>query len=125
MRKFALLCVLMAGMLSLHAKNPYPYLTFETTDGAKFSVSVSSLNLSVKGNVLTAGEHEFVISNLSKMYFSAVSESTTGIDAATGSVIDEAAEIYDLNGRVVPQKALSKGVYIVKMKNGVNRIVVR
>ena len=113
-------------MLTLHAENTYSYLTFETTDGAKFSVQASSISLSVKGNVLTAGEYEFVVSNLIKMYFSAVDESTTTrVDATMDTTFDEAVEIYNLKGAKVEKNELTKGVYIVKMKNGVNKIVVR
>lgn len=126
MRKFTFLCLFFVGMLTLHAENTYSYLTFETTDGAKFSVQASSISLSVKGNVLTAGEYEFVVSNLIKMYFSAVDESTTTrVDATMDTTFDEAVEIYNLKGAKVEKNELTKGVYIVKMKNGVNKIVVR
>lgn len=125
MRKFTFLCLFFVGLFTAYAENTYSYLTFETTDGAKFSVQASSLSLSVKGNVLTVGEYEFVVSNLSKMYFSAVNESTTNIGAATEIELDEVVEIYNLKGIKVCEKDLTKGVYIVKMKDGANKIIVR
>ena len=126
MRKLAFLCLFFAGILTLHAESTFSYLTFETTDGTKYSVPASSLSLSVNGNVLTVGEYEFVISNLTKMYFSTVDESaTTSVDAVMDTVLDEAVEIYNLKGEKVEKKELTKGVYIVKMRNGTNKIVVR
>lgn len=126
MRKFTFLCLFFIGMFTAYAENNYSYLTFETTDGAKFSVQASSLSLSVKGNVLTVGEYEFVVSNLTKMYFSAVNETTTTkVDAVADAAFDEAVEIYNLKGEKVGKKELSKGVFIVKKRNGTNKIVVR
>ena len=126
MSKFTFLCLFFVGILTLHAENTYSYLTFETTDGAKYSVPASSLTLSLKGNILVVGEYEFVISNLTKMYFSAVNESiTTSIDGTWDTTLDEAVDIYNLKGEKVLKNELTKGVYIVKMKNGVNKIVVR
>lgn len=126
MRKFTFLCLFFVGLFTAYAENTYSYLTFETTDGAKFSVQASSLSLTVKGNVLTVGEYEFVVSNLTKMYFSAVNETTTtNVDAVADAVFDDAVEIYNLKGIKVGKKKLARGVYIVKMKDGLNKIVVR
>ena len=126
MRKFTFLCLFFVGLFTAYAENTYSYLTFETTDGAKFSVQASSLSLSVKGNVLTVGEYEFLVSNLTKMYFSAVNETTTtSVDAVADAVFDDAVEIYNLKGIKVSKKKLARGVYIVKTKDGLNKIVVR
>ena len=126
MRKFTFLCLFFVGLFTAYAENTYSYLTFETTDGAKFSVQASSLSLTVKGNVLTVGEYEFVVSNLIKMYFSAVNETTTtNVDAVADAVFDDAVEIYNLKGIKVSKKKLARGVYIVKTKDGLNKIVVR
>ena len=126
MRKFTFLCLFFVGLFTAYAENTYSYLTFETTDGAKFSVQASSLSLTVKGNVLTVGEYEFVVSNLTKMYFSAVNETTTtNVDAVADAVFDDAVEIYNLKGIKVGKKKLARGVYIVKTKDGLNKIVVR
>lgn len=126
MRKFTFLYLFFVGLFTAYAENTYSYLTFETTDGAKFSVQASSLSLTVKGNLLTVGEYEFVVSNLTKMYFSTVNETTTtNVDAVADAVFDDAVEIYNLKGIKVCKKKLARGVYIVKTKDGLNKIVVR
>ena len=106
----------------------YPYLTFELTDGAKVSVPVTSLTLSVNGTTLKAGSQTFTISNLSKMYFSSTDETTNGATAIEELTADdlEGKEIYDLNGHRLDSDAqLPRGVYIVKSKNKTCKIVVR
>ena len=117
------------GTLPTMAGN-YPYLTFELTDGTKVSVSVTSLTLSVNGTTLKAGSQTFIISNLSKMYFSTTDESTTGIESISIETLDEATDIYDLSGKkIVNSKSsnskLPRGVYIVKTKSKTYKIVVR
>lgn len=123
MKKLLLLLAIMGCSFSAQA-DEYPYLTFETTDGAKVSVAASSLTISVSGTTLTAGSQSFVISNLSKMYFSS-SDQTTGIQSITVAELDDASEIYDLNGRKVSKSQLKSGVYVVKNKRGNYKIAVR
>ena len=115
---------MMAAALTTQAAD-HPYLTFVTTDGAKASVSVSSLTLTVSGTTLTAGSQSFTLSNLSKMYFSTSDETTTGIEEITNVALDEVTDIYDLQGHKVTKEQMRKGVYIVKTKNRTYKIVVR
>lgn len=115
--------MIMASAFSAHA-DEFAYLTFETTDGAKVSVLATSLSVNISGTTLTAGNQSFTLSNLCKMYFSA-SDMTTGIHAIMISDLDEASEIYDLNGRRVSKNQLTKGVYVVKNKNGNYKIAVK
>ena len=127
MKSFILGILMMIGTLPAMAGN-YPYLTFELTDGAKVSVFVSSLSLSVNGNTLKAGAQTFTISNLSKMYFSSTDETNGGATAIEELTADdlEGKEIYDLNGHRLDSDAqLPRGVYIVKSKNKTCKIVVR
>ncbi len=133
MRKNAFLFMLLAGVMSVPAKSHplaenggdgFPYLTFEMTDGSKTSVATSSLTLIFNGNVLTAGSQTFVLSNLSKMYFSTTDE-TTGIEEMSTVSFDEATEIYDLQGHRIPKQQIRKGVYIIKTKNKTCKIVVK
>ena len=127
MKSFILGILMMIGTLPAMAGN-YPYLTFELTDGAKVSVSVSSLSLSVNGNTLKAGAQTFTISNLSKMYFSSTDETNGGATVIEELTADdlEGKEIYDLNGHRLDSDAqLPRGVYIVKSKNKTCKIVVR
>ena len=127
MKSFILGILMMIGTLPAMAGN-YPYLTFELTDGAKVSVPVTSLTLSVNGTTLKAGSQTFTISNLSKMYFSSTDETNGGATAIEELTADdlEGKEIYDLNGhRLESDAQLPRGVYIVKSKNKTCKIVVR
>lgn len=115
----------MIGILTAQTED-YSYLTFETTDGAKVSVSTSSLTITISGTTLTAGSESFTLSNLSKMYFSIGDESTpTGIEQLKSVNFDEAIDIYDLNGRKVAKDQMKKGAYIIKTKQGTFKIVVK
>lgn len=126
MKKFALLFLALVGALTVQADETYPYLTFETTDGAKISVNTESLKLIINGTTLTVGDQQFTITNLSKMYFSASDESTTtGMEEITRATLDDATEIYDLQGRKVTKEQMRTGVYIVKTKDRTCKIVVK
>ena len=119
----------LVGTLTAQADD-YTYLTFETTDGAKASVAVSDLTLTISGTTLTAGSQTFTLSNLSKMYFSTSDESTTGIEEITSAAMDETTEIYDLSGKKIVNGKLSNsklphGVYIVKTKSKTFKMVVK
>ena len=124
MKKILLLLTLMVGTLTAQADN-YTYLTFETTDGARASVAVENLTLTISGTTLTAGSQQFTLSNLSKMYFSTADEPTTGIEEVTAATLDEATDIYDLQGHKISKEQMRKGVYIVKTKNRTYKMVVR
>ena len=127
MKSFILGILMTIGALPMMAGD-YPYLTFELTDGAKVSVPVSSLTLSINDTTLKAGSQSFTISNLSKMYFSSTDETTNGATAIEELTADdlEGKEIYDLNGhRLASDAQLPRGVYIVKSKNKTCKIVVR
>ena len=124
MKKILFLLTILVGTLTAQADS-YSYLTFETTDGAKASVSVSDLTLSISGTTLTAGTQSFTLSNLSKMYFSTTDESTTGIEEITSATLDEATDIYDLQGHKVTKEQMRRGVYIVKTKQRTYKMVVR
>ena len=116
--------ITLVGALTAQAAD-YNYLTFETTDGAKVSVPVSSLSISINGTTLTAGSQSFTLSNLNKMYFSTTGESTTGIEEITRADIDEATDIFNLQGHKVTKEQMKRGVYIVKTKNRTYKIVVK
>lgn len=133
MRKFVLLLMVWGSSLVAQAED-YPYLTFEMTDGAKVSVSVESLKLSFSETTLTAGSQTFTISNLSKMYFTTTSETTTGIESIDNLSIDRLLskddEVYDLSGKRVlsgtsSNANLKRGVYIIKSKEGISKIAVK
>ena len=124
MKKLFLLLTVLVTTLTAQAEG-YTYLTFETTDGAKASVSVENLTLTISGTTLTAGSQQFTLSNLSKMYFSTSDETATGIEEITSASIEEATDIYDLQGHKVSKEQMRKGVYIVKTKSRTYKMVVR
>ena len=124
MKRFFLFFAMLVGALAAQAEE-YTYLTFEMTDGAKASVSVSSLTLTISGTTLTAGEQTFTLSNLSKMYFSSTDETTAGIEEITSATLDEAINIYDLQGHKVSKEQMQKGVYIVKTKSKTYKMIVK
>ena len=124
MKKILMLLTMLVGTLTVQAGD-YTYLTFETTDGAKASVSVASdVTLTISGTTLTVGSQSFTLTNLSKMYFSNTDE-TTGIEEITSATLDEATDIYDLQGHKVSKDQMRRGVYIVKTNSRTYKMVVR
>ena len=126
MKKILLLLTMLVGAMTAQAED-YTYLTFETTDGAKASVSVASdVTLTISGTTLTVGSQSFTLTNLSKMYFSTTDETgTTGIEEITSATLDEATDIYDLQGHKVSKDQMRRGVYIVKTNSRTYKMVVR
>ncbi len=120
-----LLLMALAGTLTMQAENAYTYLTLETTDGAKASIPVESLTLTISGNTLTTDSQTFLLSNLSRMYFSMTDETVSGIEENTSAALDEATHIYDLQGHKVSKEQMKKGVYVVKTKNKTYKMIVR
>ena len=127
MKKLFLFLTLMVGTLTAQADG-YTYLTFETTDGAKTSVDVSSLPVTINldNSTLTIGSQTFALADLSKMYFSTQSE-TTGISEELRVNSEEfaSATFYDLQGHKVTKEQIKKGVYIVKTTSKTYKIVIR
>lgn len=102
----------------------FHYLTFETTDGAKASVEINSLSMTINGATLVAGNQTFPLSNLSRMYFSVSDEtsSATGIRQLDNLNWQEILAVYDLQGHKIAKEKMKKGVYIVKTPNGTYKI---
>ena len=112
----------MAALLTAQADDTtFAYLVFETADGTKTSVPVSSLTISVSGTTLKAGSQTFDLNTLSKMYFSNDGE-PTGIHQVSANAIGDDAEIYDLQGRRVSRSQMRQGTYIVKTQNGTIKV---
>ena len=124
MKKLFLLLTVLVATLTVQAEG-YTYLTFETTEGAKASVSVENLTLTINGTTLTAGSQQFTLSNLSKMYFSTSDETATGIEEINSAAIEETTDIYDLQGHKVSKEQMKKGVYIVKTNSRTYKMVVK
>lgn len=102
----------------------FHYLTFETTDGAKASVEISALSMTIDGTTLVAGNQTFPLSNLSRMYFSISDEtsSATGIRQLDNLNSQEILAVYDLQGHKIAKEEMKKGVYIVKTQGGTYKI---
>jgi hypothetical protein len=128
MKKIALTLLILVGTLTAQA-NDFTYLTFETTDGTKTSVDVSSLPVTINldNSTLTIGNQTFALADLSKMYFSTADETTTGISEELSVKSDEfaTATFYDLQGHKVTKEQMKKGVYIVKTTSKTYKIVIR
>ena len=126
MKKIVLLLMTLVGALAVQAEDTYTYLTFETTDGAKASVDVSSLPVTINldSSTLTIGNQSFALDDLSKMYFSTQSE-TTGIEGISSATIDDDAVIYDLHGRRVTKAQMQHGIYVIKTKQGTRKVSVK
>lgn len=129
MRRHLLLLITIIATTAVFADD-YPYLTFETADGNKTSVSVSSLTLTVKDGKLTAGDKTFSLSELSKMYFSTTE--TTGIENVIDT-IDGAVEVFNLHGISMGKynsmneaaASLKTGVYVIKSKSKTIKVSVK
>ena len=126
MKKIVLLFMALVGALAVQAEETYTYLTFETTDGTKASVDVSSLPVTINldNSTLIIGNQSFALADLSMMYFSTQSE-TTGIEEISSATIDDDAVFYDLQGHKVSKAQMKKGVYIVKTNRKTFKIVMR
>jgi len=124
MKRIVFIMMALIGALTMQADDTYPYLTFETTDGTKASVPTSSLTLTISGTALVVGSQTFTLTNLSKMYFSNTDE-TAGIEEITNATLDEATEIYDLQGHKISKEQMRKGAYIVKTKSRTYKILVK
>jgi len=123
MKKIVLFMMALAGVQTLLADD-YPYLVFETADGAKTAVSSTALTITIKDGKLMAGSKEFALTDLNKMYFSETEE-TTAIEAVDVETLDDATEIYDLQGRKVTKAQMRRGVYVIKTKKGIRKVNVK
>lgn len=129
MKLQAFIAMILAGTLSAQAAD-YQYLTIEKTDGTATSLTAVGLNITYSDTQLTATNGTeaatFTLSEVNRMYFSNTREDTaTGIADTIGDIAQD-AEVYDLNGRRIPQgTTLRHGVYIVKQGNTTKKITVK
>lgn len=127
MKKVLLFLMTMMGATAQADDGTYSYLTFETANGAKTSVALSSSQtvLALSDGTLTVGNLSFSLADLSKMYFSTSDETATGIQELRVADLDDAADIYDLQGRKVAKAQMRKGIYVVKTSNGTYKVNVK
>ena len=124
MKKLAVLFMTLTVALMVQADD-YPYLTFETADGTKTSVSSATLTITIQDGKLVAGSQEFTLADLSKMYFSTSDETTSGIEEVNITSLEEAISIYDLQGRKVSKDQMKRGIYVIKSKKGTHKVNVK
>ena len=107
--------------------NDYPYLIFETLDGAKSSVLVTNdMQFALADNTLTIAGKTFELDNLSMMYFTTTEQNVATNIRTVEQITDNATEIYTLDGRKIGKAQMQKGgTYIVKSNNGTNKLIVK
>ena len=118
------LMVVIAAVTAQADNYDYPYLTFETADGTKTSISTASLTIHIQDGKLMAGSTELTLADLSKMYFS-TSDETTGIEEVNITTLDESVDIYDLLGRKVSKDQMRRGIYVIKTNKGNRKVSVK
>ena len=131
-KKLAILSMLTTLSGSLKATD-YTYLVSTLIDGTTQSIAAANLNLTFNDGNLTAKSETSTLViplvNLQKMEFS--NDGSTGINETNESLqnqpltIDEATDIYDLQGRRVTKDQMRKGVYIIKKGNKSQKITIR
>lgn len=132
MKKKVIITMLLGTVLTAAASD-YDYLTIESTDGTKTSLTAVGLKISFSdGNLVATNGSEsttIAISALSAMRFTTSNESgTSGIGQTLTDdnfSINDAEAIYDLNGRQIDPSQVKKGVYIIKKDNQTKKIQVR
>lgn len=130
MKKTIMLSLLIALSVAARATD-YSYMVFTLNDNTTQSIPASDLSITFSGGnlIATSGSSTVTIalSNLQKMAFSNES-STTGIQAIESAAltIDDATEIYDMNGRRIPSGSqLSRGIYIIKSNGRTSKVQVK
>lgn len=121
-----LICACLSGVVA-HA-DTYPYLTFQTSDGATVSMATTALSITFSGGKLVATDgtltKELTVAELSSMYFS--TSDVTGIKEVAITDGDGAVETFTLQGVSFGkfanlqsfQTSVAEGVYIVRTASG-------
>lgn len=133
-RMFLFLSALFATSTCIYADD-YPYLTFQTTDGAQTSFSAVGLTLTLEDGLLVVSDgttrQTFAPETLAQMFFA-----QSGANAIGSITTDEAAttcEVYTLAGihigsfasRAALRGQLPAGIYLVKTKDTTTKLVVK
>lgn len=128
--KIIFLSILAALTTTLRASD-YNYLVFTLTDGTTQSITATDLTLTFSEGSLKAVSGTSVLTipltSLATMAFSD-DAGTTGISTVTaeGITTTDDAEVYDINGRRVPQgSTLQRGIYIIKRNGQTTKVNVK
>lgn len=134
MKRILLIITVLLATLSVQAR-VYPYLSFQKSDGAVWSVGVESLLMTFENGMLhvTNGTeaHDLEVKDLSRMFFSETS--VTGMEKLASSVDNGPVEVYTVSGIHVGRYAdmqhfrqgSAKGVYVVKENGTTVKTVVK
>ncbi len=135
MKKTLLLILMSVGATVAQATDyDYPYLMLQTADGSQQALSVESLQLTFANGQLVAvnesGTQTFVLTDLSKMFFSATA--TAGLSKTTASESEE-VEVTTVAGISLgrfasaseARKALKHGLYVFKSKSKIQKVIVK
>ncbi len=127
---FLLCCV----VSSLHASaDDYNYLVFTATDGTETSFATGRLKITFSDGMLVAsnadGTQRFVITDLSKMYFSST---TTAVGHVETAVNDAPVTVYTVTGVKLgvfdsadaARQQLKSGIYLFKTKLETHKTIV-
>lgn len=127
MKKLILSLSLLSPLALNAMAGDYPYITFETSEGAKSSVPVTTdLQFSFANNTLTIANQTFALDNLSMMYFTTTEQSVATSIHTVKQITENASDIYTLDGRKIIVSQMQKGeTYIVKSNNGTNKLIVK
>ncbi len=127
MKKLILSLSLLSPLALNAMAGDYPYITFETSEGAKSSVPVTTdLQFSFANNTLTIANQTFALDNLSMMYFTTTEQSVATSIHTVKQITENASDIYTLDGRKIIASQMQKGeTYIVKTNNGTNKLIVK
>ncbi len=129
MKKIMVLTFLTVLTLGMRAAD-YNYLVFTLNDNTTQAISASYLNITFSNGSLiaTSGSETVTIelTKLTKMAFS--NDNATGIQTIESAAvtIDSATEIYDLNGRRLPNGSqLSRGIYVIKSNGKTSKVQIK
>lgn len=127
MKKLILSLSLLSPLAISATADEYSYITFETLEGAKSSVPVTTdLQFSFANNTLTIANQTFALDNLSMMYFTTTEQSVATSIHTVKQITENASDIYTLDGRKIIVSQMQKGeTYIVKSNNGTNKLIVK
>ena len=127
--KKLLVTLLMAGIWHVSMAYDYPYMVFQTADGSTQAIETDGLTISFSNGQLVAtnasGSQTFSLAQMSKMYFTADNVTSIQIVEQEALDIDEAAEVYDLQGLKVTRQQMRQGIYILKSKKGTRKIYIK
>lgn len=133
MKRILILLIAISGITTTYAED-YTYLTIVEQDGSKTSLTAVGLSMTFSSDKLTVSNaytdesKTIALSNLASMNFSNTDE-TTGIRIIQTegiASINDVDAIYTLQGLKIPTGTqLSKGIYIIRKNNVIQKLQVR